>query len=173
MFTPAPWRSDDVGPPLNFRYYLPRMTRIEAQGTAVFCPRNTRTTRKEIRIPCVPWAVLFLGMLCSAPAAETVNLAERNLKKIVEQQQAIFAEAVKQGDKMDEGSFRQQVQSVVHDYELLLRNNPQFAAGYAAYGYLLTRIDQRKEAMAILLKANQLDPDIAMVKNQLGNLIAE
>jgi predicted Zn-dependent protease len=27
--------------------------------------------------------------------------------------------------------------------------------------------------MAILLKANQLDPDIAMVKNQLGNLLAE
>jgi tetratricopeptide (TPR) repeat protein len=65
------------------------------------------------------------------------------------------------------------VQSITHDYELLLRNNPQFAAGYAAYGYLLTKVDMRKEAMAILLKANQLDPDVALVKNQLGNLLAE
>jgi tetratricopeptide (TPR) repeat protein len=111
----------------------------------------------------VPWA----------RAAETVNLAEINLRKIVERQREVFATAAKQGENLDEGSFRQQLQSITHDYELLLRNNPQFAAGYAAYGYLLTKVDMRKEAMAILLKANQLDPDIALVKNQLGNLLAE
>jgi len=118
-------------------------------------------------------AVLLLGLAPWARAAETVNLAELNLKKIVERQREVFATAAKQGENLDEGSFRQQVQSITHDYELLLRNNPQFAAGYAAYGYLLTKVDMRKEAMAILLKANQLDPDIALVKNQLGNLLAE
>lgn len=118
-------------------------------------------------------AVLLLGLAPRARAAETVNLAELNLKKIVERQREVFATAAKQGENLDEGSFRQQLQSITHDYELLLRNNPQFAAGYAAYGYLLTKVDMRKEAMAILLKANQLDPDIALVKNQLGNLLAE
>ncbi|WP_414662599.1 tetratricopeptide repeat protein [Horticoccus sp. 23ND18S-11] len=112
-------------------------------------------------------------MSSSVGAAETVNMAERSLKKIVEQQKEVFAEAAKQGDKMDEGSFRQQVQSITHDYELLLRNNPTFAAGYAAYGYMLSKVDMRKEATAMLLKANQLDPDIALVKNQLGNILAE
>jgi tetratricopeptide (TPR) repeat protein len=100
-------------------------------------------------------------------------MAERSLKKIVERQKEVFAVAVSQGDKLDEGSFRQQIQSITHDYELLLRNNPSFAAGYAAYGYLLTKVDMRKEATAMLLKANQLDPDIALVKNQLGNILAE
>lgn len=100
-------------------------------------------------------------------------MAERTLKKIVEQQKAVFGEAAKQGDKMDEGSFKQQIQSISHDYELLIRNNPQFAAAYAAYGYMLTKVDMRKEATAMLLKANQLDPDIALVKNQLGNILAE
>jgi tetratricopeptide (TPR) repeat protein len=121
-----------------------------------------------------PWAVLLaLGLANLSHAEESVNMAERSLRKIVLQQKEVFAEAAKQGDKLDEGSFRQQVQSITHDYELLLRNNPQFAAGYAAYGYLLSKVDMRKEAMAMLLKANQLDPDIALVKNQLGSMLAE
>lgn len=55
----------------------------------------------------------------------------------------------------------------------MLRENPEFAAGYAAYGYLLSKTAMRKEAIAMLLKANQLDPDIALVKNQLGAMLAE
>ena len=118
--------------------------------------------------------VLFtLGLLSPLRSAEAVNMADRTLKKIVERQKEVFAEAAKQGDNLDEGSFRQHLQSITHDYELLLRNNPTFAAGYAAYGYLLTKVDMRHEATAMLLKANQLDPDIGLVKNQLGNLLAE
>ena len=90
-------------------------------------------------------------------AAESESLAERNLRRIVEKQKTLFADATKQGEKLDEPSFRQQVQELTHDYELLLRNNPSFAAGYAAYGYLLGKVDMRKEATAMLLKANQLD----------------
>jgi tetratricopeptide (TPR) repeat protein len=74
---------------------------------------------------------------------------------------------------LDDGDLRQQIQSLTHEYELLLRNNPNFAAGYAAYGYLLSKTSMQKEATAMLLKANQLDPDIPLVKNQLGNLLAE
>ncbi len=137
-------------------------------------PGGGRFERVWASVPTVVAAVILVGGLSvGSYAAETVNLAELNLRKIVERQREVFETAAKQGENLDEGSFRQQVQSITHDYELLLRNNPQFAAGYAAYGYLLTRVDMRKEAMAILLKANQLDPDIALVKNQLGNLLAE
>ena len=100
-------------------------------------------------------------------------MAERGLKRITEHQRDLFAEAAKRGDQLDEASFREQVQSLVHDYELLLRDNPKSAAGFAAYGYLLGKVGMRKEASAILLKANQLDPDIPLVKNQLGNYLAE
>ena len=49
------------------------------------------------------------------------------------------------------------------------------AAGYASYALLLNQpvIDQRKLAAAMLLKANQLDPNLPLVKNQLGNYLAE
>jgi tetratricopeptide (TPR) repeat protein len=115
----------------------------------------------------------LLGLLPALVAEESETLAERNLKSIVTRQRELFGEAEKKGDKLDEEGFRAQVQSLVHDYELLLRENPKLAAGYAAYGYLLQKVDMRKQAAAMLLKANQLDPDIPLVKNQLGNLLAE
>jgi tetratricopeptide (TPR) repeat protein len=121
----------------------------------------------------IAFIVLTAGFASTLPAAESVNMAERSLKKIVDRQKEVFTEAARQGEKLDEGSFKQQMQSITHDYELLLRNNPAFAAGYAAYGYLLSKVDMRHEATAMLLKANQLDPDIGLVKNQLGNLLAE
>ena len=114
-----------------------------------------------------------VALASSLAAGESETLAERNLRRIATRQKEIFAEAAKQGEKLDESNLKLQVQELTHDYELLLRNNPGYAAGYAAYGYLLTKIDMRKEATAMLLKANQLDPDIALVKNQLGNLLAE
>jgi tetratricopeptide (TPR) repeat protein len=118
-------------------------------------------------------ALLGFGLVASGVAAEGETLAERSLKRIVERQKEVMATAAKQGDKLDEGTLVQQMQSIAHDYELLLRNNPNFAAGYAAYGVFLSRTENRKEAMTMLLKADQLDGKIALVKNQLGNMFAE
>jgi len=109
----------------------------------------------------------------TAAAVEAETMAERTFKKIAGRQRELLAEAAKQGDNLDEGNFKTQVQSLIHDYELLLRENPKYAAGYAAYGYLLGKVGMRRESTAMLLKANQLDPDIALVKNQLGNHLAE
>jgi len=120
------------------------------------------------------WAValLFAGP-SGLQAAVSETMAERNLKRIAERQRDLFAEAAKQGDALEPEAFRQQAQSIAHEYELLLRNSPDFAAAYAAYGYLLSKVGMVPEAAAMLMKANQLDPDIPLVKNQLGNLLAE
>lgn len=119
--------------------------------------------------------VLLTGLLLatSVRAAESETLSERTLKQIVERQKTLLADAAKQGDKLDQEAFRSQVQSVVHDYERLLAASPQFAAAYAAYGLLLGKVGMKKESVAMLLKANQLDSDIPLVKNQLGNFLAE
>lgn len=120
-------------------------------------------------------SVVLFGFCFLLPlgAAESETMSERNLRRIVEKQRTLFAEAAQQGDKLNEEAFRAQVQSIAHEYELLLRENPKFAAGFAAYGYMLGKVDMRKESVAMLLKANQLDPDIPLVKNQLGNFMAE
>ncbi len=116
----------------------------------------------------------FLALAAaSVRAAEGETLAERTLRQIVERQRTLLADAAKQGDKFDEEGLRAQLQAVSHDYERLLQDNPKFAAAYAAYGYLLGKVGMRKESVAMLLKANQCDPDIPLVKNQIGNYLAE
>jgi tetratricopeptide (TPR) repeat protein len=105
------------------------------------------------------------------PAVET--MAEHRLKDIAEHQRVLFADAVSQGKQLDESGFKSQVEQLTREYESLLRDNPDFAAGYASYGYMLWKVSLRKQAVTILLKANQLDPDIPLVKNELGNYLAE
>jgi tetratricopeptide (TPR) repeat protein len=106
------------------------------------------------------------------PAAPE-TMAERHLKEIVEHQKVLFADAVTQGNALEEAGFKAQVEQLTHEYESLLKDNPDFAAGYASYGYMLWKVGLRKQAVAILLKANQMDPDIPLVKNELGNYLAE
>ncbi|MGH7994853.1 MAG: hypothetical protein ACREFX_00720 [Opitutaceae bacterium] len=106
----------------------------------------------------------------------TETMADRTLRGIVERQKALLAEmdeASKKPGQLDVESFRTQLESLVHEYDLLLQQSPDFAAGYASYGYLLSKLDMRKAAMAALLKADRLDPSIALVKNELGNFLAE
>lgn len=137
---------------------------------------QTAAARLHLRAKPFAWvaaALLLLGSGAALHAADDESMADRSLRRIVDRQKAILAEAASQGDKVDEPTLRAQVQALTHEYELLLRDNPKFAAGYAAYGYLLGKVDMRKEAAAMLLKANKYDPDIPLVKNQLGNFMAE
>jgi tetratricopeptide (TPR) repeat protein len=118
------------------------------------------------------FALLALAARADTPTAPE-TMAERRLKEISEHQIVLFSDAVTQGNALEEAGFKTQVAQLTHEYESLIKDNPDFAAGYASYGYMLWKIGQRKEAVAILLKANQLDPDIPLVKNELGNYLAE
>jgi tetratricopeptide (TPR) repeat protein len=117
------------------------------------------------------------ALLAVAARAETTGapetMAERHLKEIVEHQKVLFADALAQGNALEAAGFKSQVEQLTHEYESLLKDNPDFAAGFASYGYMLWKVGLRKQAVAILLKANQMDPEIPLVKNELGNYLAE
>lgn len=120
------------------------------------------------------WLILFLFItapLLAQPRDE--SMAERGLRQLVERQRTLLAGAAKAGDNFDEAGFTTQMQQLCQAYESFLRENPEFAAGYAAYGYLLGKIGMERESVVMLLKANQYDPDIPLVKNQIGNYLAE
>jgi tetratricopeptide (TPR) repeat protein len=121
----------------------------------------------------------FLPLLCAAALVSaraqgtSETMPEHNLKLIAERQRSLLDQAAKAGQKLDSETLRVQLQSILHDYEILLHENPKFAAAYAAEGYLLNKVGMRREAVDMMLKANQLDPDIPLVKNQIGNYLAE
>jgi tetratricopeptide (TPR) repeat protein len=100
-------------------------------------------------------------------------VAEAKLKELVAHQKTIFAEAEKAGEKLDEENIRGQLQQLGNEYETLIGRNPKFVPAYVAYGLFLGKVDNRKDAIGILLKANALDKNIPVVKNQLGNYLAE
>jgi tetratricopeptide (TPR) repeat protein len=117
---------------------------------------------------------LVLRPLVSAEApAESETMAERRLKDITEHQKVLFEDAVAQGKNMEDSTFKTGVEHLVHEYESLLHDNQEFAAGYATYGFMLWKVGMRNEAVLNLTKANQLDPTIPLVKNELGNYYAE
>ena len=49
---------------------------------------------------------LACGLAVSARAADAESMADRALRKVVDRQKEVFAAAVKQGDKLDEGALR-------------------------------------------------------------------
>lgn len=118
--------------------------------------------------------LLAFLLLPAALLAGEASPAQKELQAILTRQQLLFAKAsADEGKGTDPEEFKSQVQNLVFDYEAYIKKYPETAAGYAAYGAMLDRIDMRRNATIMLLKANKLDPNQAFVKNQLGNHLAE
>jgi tetratricopeptide (TPR) repeat protein len=101
------------------------------------------------------------------------SLTERKLRHLIEEEKRIL-----NGSRMADGSYDEEIlarrfQGLVHQYDSFIHENPGFPVGFVAYARLLERIGQENAAHAMYLKANQLDPNIPLVKNQLGNYLAE
>jgi tetratricopeptide (TPR) repeat protein len=121
-----------------------------------------------------PLRILFLSaVLALAGSLGAETMAEKSLKEIVTRQKDIFAKAEADKEHLDEAWLRGELQGVVSSYDVLIQKSPDFAAGYAAYGLLLAKVGMTKEAAGMLMKANQLDGNIAVVKNEIARLLIE
>jgi tetratricopeptide (TPR) repeat protein len=116
------------------------------------------------------WAGTLVWLAGSAPAE---TLAEKTLVEIAERQRNIFARAEKEGEQLDQAWLRGELESVIKSYDVLIQKNPEYALAYGGYGMLLGRVGMTKEAVAMLLKANKLDPAMPEVKNQIAVHLAE
>jgi tetratricopeptide (TPR) repeat protein len=116
---------------------------------------------------------VLLGSAVGADAPVSETMAEHRLKGVAEHQRALFSDAAAQAKDMEDAGFKTAVEQLTHEYESLIRDNPEFTPAYAAYGYMLWKVGMRTQAVAMLTKANQLDPTIPLVKNELGNYFAE
>lgn len=108
----------------------------------------------------------------AAPEGET--LAVRQLRQVIERENRTWERLRANPD--NEATKRRveaELLEVIGAYENILRANPDFAEAYAAYGLLLSRTGSREAAAKAFLKANELNPNIPMVKNQLGNYLVE
>lgn len=118
---------------------------------------------------------LALATLCApfAAHAATESMSERELKRILQRERTIIAAAQNAGEAMDRSNTEMQLREVVQEYESLLRRDPQFIAGFIAYGLFLNNAGEANRAFAIFKKAEKIEPELAVIKNQLGNHHAE
>ncbi|MGA3007505.1 MAG: hypothetical protein ABSE59_06400 [Opitutaceae bacterium] len=119
--------------------------------------------------------LLFVVGAAVLRAAAPAATPEDTLKDLVAREHALFAEAEKNQDSpdFDQDNFKTQLQQVADAYQALLRDKPSFTEARVAYGQMLWKIDMRKAAVAQLVEANELDKDIPLVKNLLGDYLAE
>lgn len=119
----------------------------------------------------------------------TPSPAEEPLRALVARQVTLLATGAKENEaNFDPEKFRTEAQDLTNSYEDFLKKYKDYAPGYAAYGVWLGKMDMRKQSAVMLLKGNELfgkaaqageatTPAFArtwaLVKNQLGNYIAE
>jgi tetratricopeptide (TPR) repeat protein len=115
---------------------------------------------------------LLLALAVMAPA-QSETMAERSLREIVTRQKNVMARAEAEKDHLDEAWLRGELQSIISSYDILIQKSPEFAAGFAAYGVLLAQVGMTRESVGMLMKANALDGEIPLVKNEIARLLAE
>src|SRR5882757_6087358 len=125
------------------------------------------------------FCAVFLLSLCAIAAAlpsaarAEDTAVEAQVKDLVARQKTIFAKAEAAGPDYDKDELRSQLQQLCNEYDALLRRNPTYVPALVSYALLLGKVDMRRESVVLLLKANNLDKDLPIVKNQLGNYLAE
>lgn len=126
-----------------------------------------------VKIPRLILPLLAALLLWPAVSIAQESLPERDLKRVVERERMLFAAQRENPMGIDRDNIQMQLQEIVQDYERTIRTSPDFVPGYIAYGLLLNRIGEQRRSAEIFLRANKLDPNMAVVKNQLGNFCAE
>jgi tetratricopeptide (TPR) repeat protein len=129
-----------------------------------------------LALVCLPVVPLRAGATAPKPSVDEAPAgAARELKAIYDRQQTLLTIAATKTSQAELEDLHVQFQQLTNDYEDYLGKYPNFSAGYVSYALFLSKpvMDERKRAAALLLKANQLNPDLPVVKNQLGNYLAE
>jgi tetratricopeptide (TPR) repeat protein len=134
-------------------------------------------------------AALLSALAVSAPAGEAVSpdpsaakpapaagetLAQRHLREAAAREQVVW-ERLRRNPEAPEEKARAEAdfRDILTAYSVVVREAPDSAEAWTAYGLLLGRTGNREESATALLRANRIDPNLPVVKNQLGNFLFE
>lgn len=104
--------------------------------------------------------------------ANGISLAQTRLAAIVVKERRLFA-SVSDDGAMNEKELTRKIQDLVSDYESYLADNPKDQTALILYGKFLRRVDQPGPATGIFLKADKIDPNVAVIKQQIANYLTE
>ncbi len=108
-----------------------------------------------------------------APEEETITLADQRLLEIYERQQEIMTRYGENPDNYSQSTMEMRVNQVVSSYQAFLADNPEDVEAYILFGKFLISVGQWEMAIRQYLIADRLDPTLPVLKQQIGNYLAE
>jgi tetratricopeptide (TPR) repeat protein len=115
----------------------------------------------------------YLTSLCSLSAASDSDLASSSLLAIAEKEAKIYQKIAEDPEFYSANDLDRRINELVQSYRTYLLDQPNDVCAYILYGKLLRRVQENDQAFMAFLKADELDPEIAVVKQQIGNHLAE
>ncbi len=116
--------------------------------------------------------VLFL-LAASLFGQTQTDLDTQRLYRISQQEQKIYHRLGTDPDFYTDEDLEHELGEVLRSYSNYLSENPKDVSALILYGKLLRRIGENDQAFKVFLKADELDPAIAVVKQQIGNHLVE
>ncbi len=107
------------------------------------------------------------------PAQPPEPVLEDRLYNLVERQEALLEQAAQTESAMEWAEIAHGIREVTRVYEEIIAENPDATEPMLLYGKLLRQIGEPERAQEIFRMANAVDPQIPVVKQQMGNYFAE
>lgn len=117
--------------------------------------------------------VLCFIACVSYAAAQSADLATTRLLAIAEEEADIYKKIAEDPEFYSEDDLDRRIGQLIEAYSRYLTDQPKDVSAYVLYGKLLRRTGQNEQAFLAFLKADELDPNIAVVKQQIGTHLAE
>ncbi|HKJ90308.1 MAG TPA: hypothetical protein VJ960_04195, partial [Oceanipulchritudo sp.] len=122
--------------------------------------------------------LLLAGAGCRSPdpgqapeSATSLTLLEEKLLEVIADEQRLD-EAAALPDA-DEREIQRRFQQIAREYQGIIARNPDHLESLLLYGKLLSRYGDREGARGQFLLAARIDPDIAVIHQQLSTYYAE
>jgi cytochrome c-type biogenesis protein CcmH/NrfG len=118
-------------------------------------------------------STICLLFLSGFSLSQADDFASKRLLAIAEKETKIYQKIAEDPEFYSEDDLDRRVNELVQSYRAYLADQPDDASAYILYGKLLRRLNEYDQAFTAFLKADELDPRIAVVKQQIGNHLAE
>ena len=116
---------------------------------------------------------LCLSTLVFLSTAQSSDLASKRLLAIAEKEDTIYKKIAEDPEFYSDSDLERRIEELIQSYRSYLADQPNDVSAYILYGKLLRRVQEYEQAFLAFLKADELDPEVAVVKQQIGNHLAE
>ncbi|HAV13229.1 MAG TPA: hypothetical protein DCX06_07045 [Opitutae bacterium] len=121
-------------------------------------------------LSAIVWIIIY--SVGTATYAQS-NLAAERLLKISQREESIYRKIAEDPEFYSDSDLQRRIEELVQSYRSYLTDNPDDVNALILYGKLLRRANQTNQAFTAFLKADELNPEIAVVKQQIGTHLAE